>query len=168
MALTLSDFTSNDTVRGLLGVNAREVEDADLTALEEGHLLAVTLALEDINETVPDMFEAIKDKDEAARTTLEQRMYGLTRMLASTLVARSLAGGSVALFAPKRLSDGKAEQERVQDPFEALRANLNASYALWLDRLTSVVGRMDVVTASRPVVTYVGGVGLAVDPVTGV
>lgn len=168
MALTLADYTSNDTVRGLLGVSAKEVEDADFTALEEGHLLAVTLALEDINETVPAMFEAINDKDEGARTTLEQRMYSLTRMLAGVLVAKSIAAGSVDLFAPKRIGDGKAEQERVQDPFDALRANLAASYGSWYERLTAVVGRMDVVTTPRPVVTYVGSVGLAVDPVTGV
>jgi len=168
MALLLTDLTSNDTVRGLLGVSEKEVEDTDFTALAEGHLLAVTLALEDINETVPTMFENIKGKDEGDRTTLEQRMYALTRMFASVLVAKSIAAGSVALFAPKRIGDGKAEQERVQDPFDALRANLSASYSSWLDRLTAVVGRMDVVTTPRPAVTYVSGVGLAVDPVTGV
>lgn len=168
MSNTLADYVTNATIRGLLGVSEDEVEEADFTALAEGHLLAVEMALEGINEDVPTLFETIKGIAAPSRTLLQQRFYSVVRLYSNYVIALDIAKGSVEMFAPIRLSDGKAEQER-KDPYEALRAALQAGLQLWTTRLGTALQRLDStkVPAAKTVVTYAGAVALGTDPVTG-
>jgi hypothetical protein len=169
MTLALSDFTNNDTVRGLLGVSEDEIEDQDFDALAAGNLLSVTMALEDVNSGIPDMFETVKNVSVASRTALQTRFYSVVRLFAQYTVADLIANGAVAMFAPVVIQDGKtAMQQRADDPYTPLRTAIKASLVLWRSRLIDVAGRLDASLATTPkTLTLIGAAGLPADPVTG-
>lgn len=169
MTLALSDYTDNGTVRGLLGISEAEVTDDIFSTLAPGHLLAVTLALEEINAGLPDAFETVKGVAVATRTNVQSRFYNMVRLYASYLVADTIANGSVEMFAPVIIQDGKtAMQTRADDPYTPLRTAIKASLALWRGRLVTAAQQLDSTLASNPTaLTLVGSAGLNIDPVTG-
>jgi len=157
---------SSDTIRAVLGVTAEELEDA-------------TLALP-IYEYVFDMeVEEISSDLKTAYTTAEavptprptntQRLVQVYEVFAAYSVARHLLT-SLKMFAPKVITDGQAEVERVVDPFSStkdavnqtydiMRTRLVKAYNLYANAVLPVPGTASFVTARA--------VGLAVDPVTG-
>lgn len=169
MALTLSDYTDNATIRGLLGVSEEEIEDVDFRALEEANLLEVTLALEELNEAIPALYATVKAIAQGSRSVVQTRFYSLVQVYAEYTVASKIANGALAMFAPVAITSNRADTtQRVADPYTSLRSALQASLAAWRTRLIATLGKLDqtlTVTTTTP--TLVGSVGLSVDPVTG-
>lgn len=170
MALILSDYTDYDTIRGLLGVAETEIPDDVFAMLDAINLQEVTFTLEELNDTIPTKFETIKAIAVNSRSALQTRFYNVVRLYSSYIVADQIANGSVEMFAPMKIEDGKAATERAPDPYEALRAALKASLASWSVRLGKVLTLLDPAqsTTAKVTRTFVSSVGLATDPVTGV
>lgn len=170
MALILNDYTDYDTIRGLLGVAETEIPDDVLVMLDGVNLQEVTFTLEELNSSITTKFEAIKLITVSSRSALQTRFYNVVRLYASYIVANQIANGSVEMFAPKRIEDGKAATERVADPYLSLREALKASLTAWKARLSKVLTALDPAEtiAAAPTRLMASSTGLAVDPVTGV
>jgi hypothetical protein len=166
-ASVLTDFTSYDVIRAILGVSEPEVEDNVLA--QDNYLQEVLFRLEELNDTIVTQFDTITAINEADRTLRQKQYLKLVGMVSAYIVADKIVKGSIALFAPKRITDGKGQQERVDDPFSTLRDDIAAGLVSWTSRLASVLNILDSTQtiAAAPTRTYIGGVGLGVDPVTG-
>lgn len=169
MALILTDYLEYATVRGLLGVAETEIPDEAFAETASVALLEVTLTLEELNETIPTLFETIKNIVVGSRTALQTRFYNLVQVYAAYVVAEKIASGSIELYAPQRIEDGKASAVRKEDAFAALRGALLASLATWRTRLSRTLTLLDPAQSIAAAATQrtVSSVGLAVDPITG-
>lgn len=166
-ASVLTDFTTYDVIRAILGVSEPEIEDTVLA--QDNYLQAVFFGLEELNETVVTLFDTITAIDANTRTARQKQYLKLVGMVAAYLVAKVIANGSIDLFAPQRITDGKAVQERTADPFKALREDIAAGLTLWTTRLGNVLNILDPAQtiAAVPTRTFIGSASLATDPVTG-
>ena len=130
------------------------------------------LEMSDVDEgvgAVNSMYATIEAIDPGTRTANQVSYYNLYRLLAAYSVARQLLG-SLAMFAPKRIQDGRAAVERVDDPYSAARAGINAGYTGLLARLKALLGILDpgVVLTPPGIGIMILASPLGVDPVTGI
>ena len=107
--MALTPFTSNDDVRGLLGVSDEEMADAvlDLAVYSQGLLRE----LRKIDIGLPALFTTV-DAIPALDRTPEQGALHEAVQFFSTHAAALQAGAPLGLIAPKRLTDDKASFER--------------------------------------------------------
>jgi hypothetical protein len=161
----LTDYTSPDTVRALLGINDLEVEDAQLAL--EVYNLVVESGLDALSVTVLPLYETVKAVPEASRTPTQKRYYSSVQMYSATLVALELLP-SLPMAVPRKIGDEKAITERVNDPFKLLSENLAASLAVLGTRIKATLTILDPGFVSTAVVRrFASVVGLSPDPVIG-
>ena len=157
----LTDYTSYDEIRAALGVSDEELEDATLAlAMYEQDLL---LDLEEIHDTIPTAYNALS----GALSADQLRFQRCVQVFSTYAVARHLLTG-LPLFAPKRVQDGRAEQERVNDPYADTRVGVQGMYTRLRTKLAAAFNTLFPAETATPPVTpiYAVGVGLALDPVT--
>lgn len=153
---TLTDFTSYDEIRAVLGVSDDELEDSTLSL--PMYLTTLTLGLGDIDATLETQYLTLKAA--ATLTPKEQKLLDVVSVFSAYAVAQHLLT-SMPLFAPKRITDGRAETDRVTDPFKDVRLGVNHTHASLKARLS---GMLEIPVASTRL--YFGAVGLAINPVT--
>lgn len=160
----LTDFTTYDEVRAVLGVAEDELEDVTLSMPLYERLLG--LDLEDVGAGITTEYLSVKAIAEGSRTTAQQNFFRLAQLFSSYAVAKHLLV-SLPYFSEFRIKDGRAEMQRQQDPFELtadgviggfndLRLRLSAAF-------TALAGGTTLVRTVRLIAT---STGLAVDPVT--
>lgn len=119
----LTEYTTYEEVRAVLGVADEELEDAVLAQpLFERQLI---LDLEDVNSDVPNQFKIISAILFASRTTAQKRFFDLVQLYSAYTVGKQLLT-SLPYFAELRLQDGRAHKERVKDPFQLTQAGVLA------------------------------------------
>ncbi len=167
--MAITTYTTFDTIRTLLGVNAKEVSDATLgLALYEDQF---QLELEDVDEgggAALTEYQRIVGIDAASRSADEARYFALVSILAAYSVARQLLGPDFNLV-PKTITDGRASLERRDDQKERMYQAVLAGYDQFLRRLKAllVVLVPSAAVPAAPVRSYISAVGLGTDPVTG-
>jgi hypothetical protein len=157
----LTDYTSFDEIRAAIGVNDEELEDATLTLpMYEQNLV---IDLDEIHDDIDTAYNALL----APLSADQERFQRCVQLFATYSVARHLLG-SLPIFLPKRVQDGRAEQERVNDPYEGVREGVNGMYARMREKLLAAFNVLFPATPGTPAVTQVFavGVGLSLDPVT--
>lgn len=163
--MSFTDYTDVDTIRGLLGANEIEVPDAIIslpaysTVIDEG--------LDALNSNIVDMYETVEAIPSGDRTKPQTRFLAQVELYAAHLMASALVS-KLPMLAPKKISDSKAELERVNDPYTMLAENLLNTLATLGGRILTTLGVLD--PALVPVATArvrVSAVDLGVDPVTG-
>ena len=160
----ITEYTSYDEVRGVLGVGPKEIGDETLalpmweTQLEEyfnetSTYILVTWA------TLPDV---------DARSAAERRFANLVRLCASYAVATFLLPSS-ELFGFLRVGDGRASTERTAKAYENLKATVPAQLAKMMEKLLAALAAIEPAAPvpTAPTVAYVSAVGISNDPVTG-
>ena len=159
---TLLDYTSYDEIRAVLGVSDEELEDITLALPIYAQKLG--FELEDISSTLESVYET--SKTAPVPTTAQTKLLNSVQVFSAYTIAKHLLG-SASLFAPRRVGDGRAETERVTDPFETLRDDVEAGYLSLKQRVSSaLVGLGEQVDAATSRV-YSAAAGLPVDNVTG-
>ena len=164
--LQITDYTSYDEIRAILGVSETELAD-DVLGLP---LIAYNLeaTLDSVSEEVIPQYVAVKAKPEADRTRLETRFFGVVQVFAGYAAAKDLLA-SETRFALKKLTDGKATAERFSSDNKMLVEGVMLGYYQALARLKAVLEAMGLIVvvpyAGR---TMFGKAGLVSDPVTGV
>ncbi len=158
--MALTDFTEYDEVRAILGVSAREIEDKVLALKIYERELQFLLA--EIAPTLETTYLALANA--STRTTPEQKFVDIVQVFSAYAVSKSLLT-SLPLFAPRRIQDGRAEQERVQDPFPTLRDDISMAYSAMLERLNGALGSVGLVPANTTSRAYFSTSSLTVDPV---
>ena len=160
----LTEFTTGDEIRAVLGVSTEELDDVTLVQPLYEHLLE--LDLEDVGAGLTAQFRTTSAIVYPSRTANQEKFFRLARLFSAYAVARHLLV-SLPYFAEFRVQDGRAEKERVQDPFEKTRDGVTAGFGALRLRLsaayTALVGGTALV---RTAVTLVVSTGITLDPVT--
>lgn len=128
--MLITDITTYHDIRAALGVDDEELED-DKIALDL-HVNVLISDLEDVSLLVPEKFEELKDSPDL--TAAESRFMKAAQVFATYSVARQLSG-TLAIFSPIRIEDGKAGMARASDPHTATIKSINAQFIRWRDRL---------------------------------
>ncbi len=163
--MLITDYTTYDDIRATLGVSAEELED--VTIALQLYLDMLTVELEDIDATLPATY-ATKDLL-VSPTAPEVRFLAASRLFATYAVAKHLTG-SLPLFSPKDVSDGKALTGRYSmDPYKPVISAVNQQYDRFQKRLQEAWATMNATTATVAAAkSYFSIVVPSTDPVTGV
>lgn len=161
----LTDFTTYDDIRAVLGVSDEELED--LTIALSTYIDQLELTLADIDAGLQAAYVTVAAKQEATRTVAEQKFYKLTRLFSSFAVARDLLT-SLDLFAAKVITDGKASVQRF-DTYEETRKAVLSMFSTLRKRLDVAYALIDIAHApvQSAVAIFAVKSALAIDPVTG-
>ena len=165
MANALTAFTSYDEIRAVLGVSDEELENVTLAL--PLYLRQLQLQLAGVSSGLESLYDTISAMPETGRTPQQARLYNVMQVFSAYAISKILLT-SLSLFAPKRITDGRAEFERVADPFKDLRDEVNSYYDDLLGLLTEAAGDLGLPVGTRvnPRV-YTVAAGLSVNPVTG-
>lgn len=161
----ITDYTSYDAVRAVLGVSNEEIDDDVINLPLYETLLSEDLL--DLSATIQADFATVRDIAVGTQTAIEKRFVRVLQTYASYQVASTLLG-SVALFAPKDVTDGKAATARVADPFKTLKEDVLASLVYIRTRLLTAYDAYSPSYSAPATVTrtFIVSTGLAIDPVT--
>ena len=159
---TLAHFTTPDEIRAVLGVAPEEIRDEVL--LMPMYVRQLQFELSDLGATLESDYLTVAAL--ASRSAAQQKLYDVMQVYAPYAIAKILLT-SVALFAPRRITDGRAEAERVVDPFEDVRDGVDSTLLVLRDRLVDAAAALGTTasTLSRTITLSVA-TGLAVNPVT--
>lgn len=162
--MSLTDYTSYNEVRAVLGVSDEELEDATLALPIYAQQLEIEL--ESVYVSLPSMYDAIKAiVPPATKTSKEQKLFDIVQVFSAYATGKILLV-SAPRFAPKRISDGRAEVERVSDPFATLRDDLDEALIALRTRLIAALEDLGVAFNPATARVYFGVAGLAVNPIT--
>lgn len=164
--MALIDYTTYDEVRATLGVSGTELPDTVLS--QEQWALLLKFNLEDVSTDLPTSYTTISALPSGSRSAAEQRVYELVRLFASYTTANTLLT-SLSMFSVERLTDGRAEFQRVNDPYTDTREAVKAMLATIRKKLAAaylaLVPTADV-NAGSNTFTMAVSTGLGLDPVT--
>jgi hypothetical protein len=162
----LTDFTSPETIRALLGVHELELEDAEL--LQPIHAFTVTEGLLDIGGAVQTQYAVIAALAPSSRTATQTRYYETVRFYSAALVAQAVLP-ALPMFAPQSLEDEKDKMKRFDGALDAIKDSLNATLTNLKAKIVALIavlvpGAITVTAVKR---SFVSATGIATDPVTG-
>lgn len=160
-------YTTPETVRALLGISRFEVKDEQF--LLPLYDTVADDALESLNSSLAANFAAVVLVNVASRTALQKRFYAAAQLYVALAVALYLLP-SLPMAAPRKVGDGAAVQERVNDPYALLVDSLSGTLAAMGIKLLALLVLIDPTApgAAIPARVYAVSVGLVFDPVTGV
>ena len=157
----LIDFTTYDDIRAVLGIAPEELEDTTLAL--PIYVRELQFLLGDIEPTLESTYLGLAAQP--TRTTQEQKVVDVLQVFSAYAVAKNLLT-SLPLFSPQRIQDGRAEQQRFNDPFQDLRDGVDSSYLSMLARLKLAIEAIGLSPAAAPTRSYLATSTIATDPVT--
>lgn len=162
----LTEYTTYEEIRAVLGVADEELEDVVLAQpLFERQLI---LDLDDINSDLTNQFKTISAIAFADRSAAQKRFFDLVQLYSAYTIGKQLLT-SLPYFAELRMQDGRGHKERVKDPFQLTQAGVLAGCeSLRLKLSAAFVSLFGGDTVTRTIRTMVVGVGITKDPVTNV
>ncbi|MDI1362516.1 hypothetical protein [Methylotenera sp.] len=166
--MTLTSYTTYNDIRAILGVNPKELPDADLAL--ETYLFELETKLQEVGtDLIAKYTEAAAAVLTATETSLQKGLYRAVRLYASSSVSLSVAY-SLPMRAQKSITDGKAGLDRFtgtpyKDTVDNL-LNLAASYRddLAKQYILSAGGTPATITT---IPAFMGVSSPSYDPVTG-
>ena len=163
MPTALTDFASYDEIRAVLGVSDEELENGTLAL--PMYLKLLQMEFGDMEPTLEAQYLAAKGS--ASPTAEEQKLVDVVSVFSAYAISKNLLT-SMPLFAPKRITDGRAETDRVTDPFEGVREGVNSTYSILLARVKAALEALGTPITAATGRVYFSAVGLAINPVTSV
>lgn len=164
--MALTPYCSNEEVRAVLGVTTSELKDSvlDLPVFEMG----LRRELIRVSPSLPAAFSAVNGL--VTRSDVEEDLHQAVRLFC-TYAAAKQAGASLALSAPKGLTDDKSGFDRFADsPYKDVLERVDTAYANNRQDLVDAYSAYSGATTQSG--TYgmpvgVVRVGRSYDPVTG-
>ena len=160
----LTDYTTYDEIRAILGVAQLELEDATLALGLYERLLEEDLT--SVDDGLIAQYAAIAAIAEGSRTTAQQKYYDVIQLFSAYSTARHLLS-SLQYFAANQITDGRASEQRVADPYSATRENVERSYGKLRARALVTYGALGNSITAAVTRVYAEVATLGVDPVTG-
>jgi hypothetical protein len=161
---TTDYIDSAQEVRSALGASPKELKDEQI--LGPTLLTELLERLAGVSSDLDDVYQAIKVLD--PQTKDQARFVRLVKAFATYTLARLLVP-VMPMLAPKRITDGKAEKERVDNPYELLIPDLDMQLGYvrkqLLDAYQKTTGNQATSVTSARVLA--DNVGLGTDPITG-
>ena len=158
----ITDYTTYDDVRAVLGVSAEDLEDDTLALKVYADHLAGDL--EDVDIDLPDTYATVNA--EPLPTRLQTRFMTACELFSTYAVARHLTG-ALPLFAPKQMTDGKAEVQRFDASYRDTIREVNEQYGRLRSRLIAAMEALGTAAATVTPAVYMSVVSPLTDPVTG-
>jgi len=121
--------------------------------------------LEDVNLLIPSTYVTVKAV--VSPTEAQLRFLQSVRLFATFAVAKQLTI-ALPIFAAKQVSDGKAVNQRYDNPFKDAIASINQQYDKMRNRLTQSLAAIGTGAGTTTSKVYVSAVSPSIDPVTGV
>lgn len=165
--MDLSDFTTYDDIRAVLGVSTDELEDTTIAL--SVYSVGLEADLRSLRVSFLSDHAAVKAVAEGSRTDAQEWFLRCSTSFATYSMAAQLSD-SLPMFAPKDITDGKASVGRfAANPYERTLEAIRARYTETRNQLqaaleAAVPVSTVVVTSFRPSILT----GRPVDPVTGV
>ena len=163
MPTALTDFASYDEIRAVLGVSDEELEDGTLAL--PLYLKLLQMDFGDLASTLEAQYLAAKALP--TPSAAEQKLLDVVSVFSAYAISKHLLT-SMPLFAPKRITDGRAETDRVTDPFEGVREGVNSTYQTLKARVLIALGNTGTPTTAATDRVYFSAAGLTINPVTNV
>ncbi len=162
----LTDFTSYDEIRSLLGVNDDELSDNVLGL--NLYLFAFYGEAKDIGGSAVGDFLTIKAVAEGSRTPEQQEFFQTFLVFSSYAVAKELIP-SLPLFSPKNITDGKAGLSRYSEsPYRDTIESILLGLSRYKEEAkTAYAATGGIAGASLPVISLFLPSSPNYDPVTG-
>jgi hypothetical protein len=164
--MDILDYTTYDDIRSVLGVHSEELED-DILALAT-YAQHLEIEFDEIDDNLRSNFDSVAVL--LSWTRPQTKFMNIGSLFATYSIANHLVS-SLTLFAPKRITDGNAETERITDPFASIRESIPQHYSLMKSRLIQAYESLYGATVpTAPTFTFPTisiATGLATDPVTG-
>lgn len=168
--MILSQYTTPDEVRALLGVSSRELAD---TVIQLPHwTLAVEQELLDVDGgagAVLTQFDTIYAIAAGSRTAAQTQFFKVLTMYVAYSMGHQLIQRA-DVFSPQNITDGKAAIQRLADRFDKLRPAIDGGMQRLLARVKDALLALNpsaIVAAATSRIMF-ASVGLGTDPVTGV
>ena len=161
----MSPYTTYDEVRAVLGVSDEELEDATLSL--PFYAQQLELELESVYESLPSTYSTIQAMAPNIRTPQEQKLFDIVQVYSAYATGKILLV-SAPRFAPRRISDGRAEVERVTDPFATLRDDLEQALISLRARLIKALAALNIEITPAVGRVYFGAAGLSINPITNI
>lgn len=160
--MALTDYMTLDEPRAVLGVSDEELENVTL----ELPVYAMQLDME-LEAVYPGLVQLYAQTSVlTVKSAAQQKLLNVTSVYATYAISQILLT-SASLFAPKRIGDGRAETERVNDPFQDVRDGVDSAVITLKARLVAaLVGLGLQVSTASAARNYFLAAGLAVNPVT--
>lgn len=134
--MSLLDFTTYQDIRAALGVNDVELGDDTLgLSLYSNNL---TAELDDLSPNLVAKYREALAVPDADRTDAQRRLIGTTSLFATYTVAKQLSA-SLSMFAPKTVTDSKAEVSRFADPYRETIKQVKSQWELYRQRTTAAL-----------------------------
>ena len=163
MPTALTDFATYDEIRAVLGVSDEELEDGTLAL--PMYLKLLQLDFGDIAGTLEAQYLAAKAS--ITPSAAEQKLVDVVSVFSAYAISKHLLT-SLPLFAPKRITDGRAETDRITDPFEGVREGVNSMCRVRESRVGAALAALGTSVTVNPARTFFSVAGLAINPVTNV
>lgn len=163
MPTALTDFATYDEIRAVLGVSDEELEDGTLAL--PMYLKLLQLDFGDIAGTLEAQYLAAKALP--SPSAAEQKLLDVVSVFSAYAISKHLLT-SMPLFAPKRITDGRAEADRITDPFEGVRQGVNSMYPVLRGRVLAALEALGTSVTAAVGRTYFSTAGLAINPITNV
>lgn len=162
--MAFEDYTNPDSIRAILGVNAKELKDIVVT--DNVFYTAMLEALHDIDAVLAADYLVAKAAEPPSAT--QGRFVMLTDAYCAYFVAQLMIP-KLPVIAPQLITDGRSQVQRVDNPFATLLPAINASLTVFKDRLIAVYKLINtgVVVPAARAHARIAAVSLGTDPVTG-
>lgn len=167
----ITTYTTYGEVRASLGVSDEEVDDATLALGMYSEHLDMEMYDVEIEHSLPaalsSTFATITAIAINDRTAAQARALASIRLFSTYAVARHL-GTSLAMLAPKAITDGKAALTRFSDsPYKATLLQVEGQYEKAKASLARAVLALGSLSTTSIITSFMGVASPAVDPVTG-
>lgn len=164
--MALTPYCSNDEVRAVLGITMSELKD-DVLNLPV-YAMGLRRELIRVSPSLPAAFSTVNSAD--PRSDAQQALYEATRLFAVYATAKQ-AGASVALSAPKGMTDDKSGFDRFADaPYKDVLARIDSAYSAARQDLVDAYAAYAGATSSTGFYGMPSGMAVSsrtYDPVTG-
>lgn len=163
--MAVTDYTTSDEIRSVLGVASEEIANTVIEATAYGTRLDE--AAYALSPSLPEDFVTIGALP--APTALQIRFLNLVQAWATYQVAFFLLA-SVSMFAPQEIEASRDRFARIDNPYDFLRGSVANSLGMLAKQLLAVYAQL---TPTEPIPDtvdqeYVAVIDLGTDPVTGV
>ena len=161
----LTDYTTYNDIRSALGVSVDEIDDVTLALeMHDNHL---RFELDEVNANLASAYATVVAIAPATRSAAQAKLYRATRLFATLAVANSLAG-SLPMFGPKDISDGKATVSRFADaPYKAVIKAVQGQYGVNRDRVKQAYAELISSASVSTARSYMSAARPVTDPVVG-
>jgi hypothetical protein len=161
--MPITDYVTYDEIRAVLGVSDEELEDLTLGLPIYEKILSFELG--DISPNLESLYASISAS--SSPTATESKLLDVVSVFSAYAISKYLLT-SIPLFAPKTITDGRAQTDRVTDPFSTVRDGVNFTYGTLKGRIQTLLLAIEGVSSQPAARVYSSSAGLYVNPVTGI